>query len=174
MYLCGVHIGTFKICRAGWGETVPVSAVYGCFVGSGLDRSGGLVGRHIPNVQICRGGIYPSREHSGCRKLPGRVKTLPYEPTGTAALWVNAHRPHTSARRGRACPARRCTADGRLRETSGPGMPGPYREPKTKTSRPNRRGGSFLCEKITYSSCWRPSCAGRGPECACGCAGSRG
>ena len=63
------------------GETVPVSAVYGCFVGSGLDRSGGLVGRHIPNVQICRGGIYPSREHSGCRKLPGRVKTLPYEPT---------------------------------------------------------------------------------------------
>ena len=109
------------------GETVPVSAVYGCFVGSGLDRSGGLVGRHIPNVQICRGGIYPSREHSGCRKLPGRVKTLPYEPTGKGALRENAHRPHTSARRGRACPARRCTADGRLRETCGPGMPGPYR-----------------------------------------------
>ena len=36
--------------------------------------------------------------------------------------------PYTPARRGRACPARRCTADGRLRETCGPGMPGPYRE----------------------------------------------
>ena len=29
--------------------------------------------------------------------------------------------------RGRACPARRYKADGRLRESRGPGMPGPYR-----------------------------------------------
>ena len=30
------------------------------------------------------------------------------------------------------------------------------------------------CEKITYSSCWRPSCGGHGPGCACGCADFRG
>ena len=182
-----------------------------------MTAPGGHAGRCVPNPEICRGGIYPSREHSGCRKLPGRVKTLPYEPTGTCALWGKCTPSHTPARRGRACPARRCAADGRLRETCGPGMPGPYREaaermqvcpesppggsrpsptnrrervphgqthgkpctphvgagharpggvrrtgacgitcgpgmpgpyrePKTKTSRPNRRDGSFLCE----------------------------
>ena len=26
-------------------------------------------------------------------RSPGRVKTLPYEPTGTCALWGKAHRP---------------------------------------------------------------------------------
>ena len=34
----------------------------------------------------------------------------------------------------------------RLREARGPGMPGPYNSAKIKTSRPNRRDGSFLCE----------------------------
>ncbi len=34
----------------------------------------------------------------------------------------------------------------RLREARRPGVPGPYKLDKTKTSRPNRRDGSFLCE----------------------------
>lgn len=46
----------------------------------------------------------------------------------------------------------------------------PYIDPSIKAVRiPDVR-----CDEYTYSFCWRPSCAGRGPECACGCAGSRG
>ena len=213
---------------------MPGPAVYGGRALAGNLRAGHA--RPLPRGSKVNASL-PGKPH-------GRVKTLPYEPTGTYALWGKVDQPitphvgagharpggarrtgacgkpagracpaptarrqgeceparkvpregqdpplrtdrnvcprgkststHHPARRGRACPARRCTADGCLREACGPGVPGPYREPKTKTSRPNRRGGSFLCEKITYSSCWRPSCAGRGPGCACGCAGSRG
>ena len=39
-----------------------------------------------PGFVVCRGGIYPSRGHSGCRKLPGAVKTAPYKLTLTGAL----------------------------------------------------------------------------------------
>ena len=85
-------------------------------------------------MQVC-----PEGPPGGSRPSPtNRRERVPYGEMHTV--------PHTSARRGRACPARRCTADGCLREACGPGMPGPYREPKTKTSRPNRRDGSFLCE----------------------------
>ena len=38
-------------------------------------------------------------------------------------------------------------------------------------SKPNIETCKF---KFTYSSCWRPSCGGHGPGCACGCAGFRG
>lgn len=34
----------------------------------------------------------------------------------------------------------------RLWKARGPGVPGPYNSTKIKTSRPNRRDGSFLCE----------------------------
>ena len=79
------------------------TAGYGQFVGSGLDRSGGLAGGHAP----------------------------PHTP------------PHVGAGHARPGGVRRTGVCG---ITCGPGMPGPYRGPKTKTSRPNRRGGSFLCE----------------------------
>ena len=39
-----------------------------------------------PGFVVCRGGIYPSRVHSGCRKLAGAVKTAPYELPLTGAL----------------------------------------------------------------------------------------
>ena len=35
-----------------------------------------------PGFAVCRGGIYPSRVHSGCRKLAGTHICVPYKPSG--------------------------------------------------------------------------------------------
>ena len=132
------------------------TAGYGQFVGSGLDRSGGLAGRHAPShtpPHVGAGHARPGgvRRTGACGKtcgpgMPGPyreaaelMRTCPESPPGGSrpsptnrcerVPYGEMHTvPHTSARRGRACPARRCAADGRLRETCGPGMPGPYRE----------------------------------------------
>ena len=131
------------------------TAGYGQFVGSGLDRSGGLAGRHAPPHTpphvgagharpggVRRTGAYgkpagracpaPTARRQGrcepARKVPREGQDPPLRTDVNVCLMGKCTPSHTSARRGRACPARRCTADGRLRETCGPGMPGPYRE----------------------------------------------
>ena len=57
----------------------------------------------------CRGDHWSPADACGNGKPSGRIWNPPLR------------------RRGRACPARRCMADGRIRESSGRGMPRPYK-----------------------------------------------
>ena len=120
------------------------TAGYGQFVGSGLDHSGGLAGRHAPSHTPPHVGAGHARP-GGVRRtgvcgitcgpgMPGPyreaaelMQVCPESPTGGSRPSPTNRRervpygerhtaPHTSARRGRACPARRCTVDGCLRD----------------------------------------------------------
>ena len=138
-------------------------------------------------VAVCGGG-----------KVPGRDESLPYKSTTKRSTAVSCgpgmpgpyKQPESLPQRnvgGGVPDAPRVSRPSRVTcraasplaavEACGGGkVPGrdsslPY---KQKSKSRSGRGGSCCMDKITYSFCWRPSCAGRGPECACGCAGSRG
>ena len=68
----------------------PVQSVHRVFFVRRSCRGRACPARGLPDIALlcftCRGGIYPSRERRECCKPPGRVKTLPYEPTFTVAL----------------------------------------------------------------------------------------
>ena len=102
---------------------LPTDGIHGCFVGNGLDRSGDVC--RCCMVKYCCGvgatigrpPTYRSDAFSGivsC-KANGRGRAM-LAPTRVF------RQPG-----GRIYAARQCTANGRLWETRGPGMPGPYR-----------------------------------------------
>ena len=137
-------------------------------------------------VEACGGGKVPGRDESlpyestikGIRRqAAGRACPAPTNAGELAATIVGGgvlDAPQVSSPSRVLCRAASPLAA--VAVCGGGRVPGrdeslPY---KQKSKSRSTRGGSCCMDKITYSSCWRPSCAGRGPECACGCAGSRG
>ena len=149
---------------------------------------------HLFRCGHSRGGIYTARRLSKNSLAPSGRGLRPQ------AVGERASRRHEGfrQRRGSLPPALRATAPplaqappppyrgslsprGRFFDTRGRQMCRPYnaamfyRRIVNKKARAAPLGAALVVScKITCSSCWRPSCAGRGPECACGCAGSRG
>ena len=131
-----------------------------------------------PSRVICRAASpLAAVEACGGGKVPGRGESLPYglnhkKDMALGFGEVRAPRPTHDLMWGcrAASPLAAAAACG-SRKVPGRDSSLPY---KQKSKSRSGRGGSCCIDKITCSFCWRPSCAGRGPECACGCAGSRG
>ena len=117
---------------------LPTDGVHGCFVGNGLDRSGDVC--RCCMVKYCCGvGATIGRPPTYRSNVFSGIVSCKANGRGRAML-----APTRVFRQpgGRIYAARQCTANGRLWETRGPGMPGPYRaavkkRTPTQPSRPS-------------------------------------
>ena len=143
---------------------LPTDGVHGCFVGNGLDRSLGCRKRCAHPLAPSVRGLRPQAVGERTVRLPeifwAMARFSPSAPSGhRSPSGASATSPvsgeSVSQREvfrqpgGRIYAARQCTANGRLWETRGPGMPGPYRaaakkRTPTQPSRPSILAAGLL------------------------------
>ena len=107
---------------------LPTNGVHGCFVGNGLDRSGDVC--RCCMVKYCCGvGATIGRPPTYRSNAFSGIVSCKANGRGRAML-----APTRVFRQPGGCiyAARQCTGNGRLWETRGPGMPGPYRAANQK------------------------------------------